>query len=122
MRGPGVVLFGGRVNTHTSGACFFRVVHYIPDPYTGGRVPFGALLHHDSKVTFMVSPREPCKICLGEAGAVVVGLAIRDLLKATKMDVPGSCGPQVVAADGVDVPSGVVDPFAWVVKLLAGKK
>jgi len=101
-------------------AKFLNVIHFIPDIFIGSRVAIGALVYDNGNISFLPHPKEPCQRCLGTSGVTLVSLVLRDLKAATfkSMYLPPSCGPQVVLASGIDIPS-LADAIDWTKKLLA---
>lgn len=98
----------------------FRVVHFLPDPLLGGRVPLAAIVRHDGGLTLARVPHLAGDALLGRASATaVMHIILDDLARLDSFDaLPRSVGPQVVLDDPRDVPVGVEDPVEWVRGLL----
>ena len=58
----------------------YRLVHFVPDPFLGGRVPIAALLRTPDGVQVVRVPHLPGPHCLGgRARAATVQLVVEDL-------------------------------------------
>jgi len=94
----------------------FRFVHFVPDPFSGGRVPLAALVERDGSVAVVPAMSVPGPACLGgDARAEVAQLLLEDLCDATSFsELPDDMGPHAILGDAHAVPVGVDDPLAWV--------
>lgn len=92
----------------------WRTVHFIPDPFLGGRIPIAVLVHVAGRVTVLRTKR-PCDSCLGDGATDLVRAVVRGLEReGSDFDqLPPSVGPQVVLGDVFRVPD-TTDPVAWV--------
>jgi hypothetical protein len=99
----------------------YRIVHFVPDPFLGGRVPIAALLEDHGRVTVVRVPHLPGPQCLGSrARAHTVQLLLADLETVASLDTrPVVAGPQALFDLPVPVPAGIGDPAAWLAALLA---
>jgi len=97
----------------------FRFVHFVPDPFSGGRVPLAALVERDGRVAVVPALSIPGPTCLGgDARAEVAQLLLDDLCDATSFsELPDDVAPHAVLGDAHVVPIGVDDPLAWVQEL-----
>jgi hypothetical protein len=102
--------------------CFYKIVHFIPDPFTGGRLPIGAMVYDRGKISIVPSPAPLCPTCVSPAMRKLIELALLDMESATTMDIPSSCGPQIVADKGRVISPLIPDPIAWVKRLLFGDR
>jgi len=102
-------------------AATFRIVHFVPDPFLGGRVPIAAIVQSDGRLTVVRVPHLG-PACLGRASAVAaVRLALDDLERLPSFEhLPSSMGPQVVLGEIREVPLHVDDPVGWVARALSG--
>lgn len=103
-------------------AATFRIVHFVPDPFLGGRVPIAALVQSDGRLTVVRVPHLPGPACLGrESAAAAMRLALEDLERLRSFEhLPASMGPQVVLGEVREVPLHVDDPVGWVARALSG--
>jgi hypothetical protein len=102
----------------------YRLIHFVPDPFLGGRVPVAAVVQGADGLRVMEAPRLPGVMCLGRKSAVVtIRHVLEDLTRVESFDrLPGSVGPQVVLGDAHSIPPGTDDPVAWLTRLLAGTR
>ncbi len=93
-----------------------RIVHYEPDPFTGLRVPLGALVWDGRRWHGVAAEHLPVPDCLGgEEHARMAALLARQVSEvgdATRSE--GSLGPFVRFAESRALPAGVEDPVQWV--------
>lgn len=99
----------------------YRLVHFVPDPFLGGRVPVAALVEQDGAVSVARLPHLPGPACLGgQAAWSLVQIVLDDLAETTRFDHPPDClGPQALFDKVRLVPAGVVDAKNWVEATLA---
>lgn len=92
----------------------YRLVHFIPDPFTEGRVPIAALVEADGHVSVVKAPM-PCACSLGgRSGEALLTMGLQALDHAKRfVELPRSMGPHFTLGDPRDVPAGV-DAVAWV--------
>ena len=93
----------------------YQIVYFEPDPFSGARVPIGALVESRRGVQ-LITGYLPGSRCLGGDQAVaVVRLALDALRRNQKLGERSmALGPQVDFAAARPVPEGVSDPAAWV--------
>ena len=94
----------------------FRIVHFLPDPFSGLRIPIGALVEHGRSVRAAVAPSLPDARCVGgQAAWSLMRMLAEELTTANDFgELPRSFGPQAVLADEQDLPAGVADPVRWI--------
>lgn len=96
----------------------YRVLEFIPDPFLGVGVPYGALVRERGVVVPALAQRIPGANCLGGTAAARALAYCRDL--ASSIDsfdaLPLWAGPQVRLGPVREVPQGVENPIAWVVE------
>lgn len=92
----------------------FRVIHFVPDPFSGGRVPIAALVDLGGRV--QVAFAESKWERLLPANARLVAKLIRESLgaRASFDDLPSSSGPHAVLGEVRAVPAEVKEPVQWV--------
>ncbi len=92
----------------------FRVIHFVPDPFSGGRVPIAALVEQAGHVhvAFAESKWER----LLPSNARLVARLIRESLgqRASFDDLPASSGPHALLGEVRIVPREVTEPVRWV--------
>ncbi len=100
----------------------YRMVHYVPDPFVGARVPLAALVMVDGAVEVVKVPNIPGPACLGSRSrAAVASMILDDLTMVTGFDrLPPSIGPHALLDQAYEVPDGVRDVTAWLTNLLEG--
>jgi hypothetical protein len=97
----------------------YRLIHFVPDPFLGGRVPVGAMVQAGGLVTVLPVKHVPGAACLGSpARAAAASMLVDELASVSAFDsLPVSLGPQAVLDLPREVPAGV-DPRMWVEKAL----
>jgi hypothetical protein len=92
----------------------FRVVHFVPDPFSGGRVPIAALVDLGGRVEVAFAESKWEKLL--PANARLVARLIRDSLgaRASFDGLPASSGPHAVLGEVRSVPTEVTEPLRWV--------
>ena len=96
----------------------YRLVHFVPDPFSAGRVPVAALLDDGRSVCLARAEHMPGADCLGgTAPAAALRIVVDALASAKSLDVlPIAVGPQAVLGPLTDVPRDVANPAAWLVE------
>lgn len=105
-------------------SAFYRVVHFAPDPFSGWRVPIGALLSHADRPVFVQADWLPGAGCLGsEAASAVLRMIVEAVARSPDLQrLPAEAGPQAALSDSTPVPSSVSDPARWLAEhVLPGK-
>jgi hypothetical protein len=93
----------------------FRVVHFVPDPILGARVPIGAFVR-DGGAVFVARARfVPDALCVGgSASAAVLRELLRDLERLAAAPSPTDAfGPHVFVDAERPMPDGVREPVRW---------
>lgn len=99
----------------------FRPVWLVLDPFTGGRVPLGALVETQGKVAFVAAP-PALQVGVSPAQRTLADLVLADLEHATSFEeLPFGAGPQVVAGEAHTVPATVRNPARWVAERVLGQ-
>jgi len=98
----------------------FKVVHFAPNPFSGWRVPVGALVRTSDKVQFVASEWLPGPQCLGSEAAhsLVQVVASRLAVQPEFERLPIEAGPQMLLAEECAVPQSVEDPAKWVAEAI----
>ncbi|MBZ4397848.1 MULTISPECIES: hypothetical protein [unclassified Myxococcus] len=101
-----------------------RLVHYVPDPFSGAKVTIGALVESGARVEFARSPWLPAPGCIGGRKSHFAMLAILDALASpTRFDLPsGEVSPLARLGEELLLPQEVTNPRAWVEKHLLPQK
>lgn len=94
----------------------FRIVHFVPDPFSGMRVPVAALVQGPKGVQVVRAPHTAGPSCVGGLATwhnmqgLVAGLeAVKEFDR-----LPMSLGPHVTLDVQREVPAQVEDPESWV--------
>lgn len=98
----------------------YRLVHYSPDPFTGARVPLGAVVvGHDGKVRVARAEHLPLA-CIGDRVHQLALLHMSERLDTIRQpdQLPRSFGPYTTLGGPQPVPEGVADPLGWVASML----
>lgn len=98
----------------------FRPVWLVLDPFTGGRVPLGALVESGGFVEFVAAP-EDLRRRLTAKQETLVRVVLQELEETKAFDeLPVGVGPQVIAGDASAVPATVRAPARWVAERVLG--
>ncbi|MCP3100301.1 hypothetical protein LZ198_15630 [Myxococcus sp. K15C18031901] len=95
----------------------YRLVQFLPDPFSGARVPIAALVRDaDRRVQVARAPHVPGPHCVGgKALWVAMQMAIEELDRATRFDMlPPTVGPHVRLDHEVRIPESISNPAHWV--------
>ncbi len=94
----------------------YRLVHFVPDPFLGGRVPVAALIESGERVTLRRFSHLPDIGCVGGSRAAsVMQMALEDIEADRRFDhLPAGAGPHAVLDSVLEVPADIADPVAWV--------
>lgn len=94
---------------------FYRVVHFVPDPFSESRIPIAALVGSGPEVQLAHAKHVPGPSCIGASESALLKSVLRTLSAATSLDaLPPSTGPHGVLGPPRSVPTGVEDPLEWV--------
>lgn len=94
----------------------FRIVHFLSDPFLGGRIPVAAVLRdRENNVRVIRARHMPGAECLGGARYAAALRMVLDCLDGSPAfdRLPSSVGPFATMADPMPVPEGVRDPARW---------
>ena len=98
----------------------FRVVHFVPDPFSGGRVPIAALVDVGGRVEVAYAESSWEKFLPANA-RLVAKLVRESLVKDVGFDeLPSSSGPHAVLSEIRSIPKGVEHPVTWVREAIFG--
>ncbi len=97
----------------------YRLIHFVPDPFSGARVPVAAVLQAHGRLSVHEMPHRPGPDCLGGRERVaVVHMMLEGLGRMSSFDqLPISFGPQAMLDGAREVPAGV-DAQKWLERLL----
>lgn len=93
----------------------YRILHFVPDPFTGAQFPIAAIAERiDGGVEIVRPASTPNPTCVGGIGrAMLVRAALGDLAGIETIErLPSSLGPQVIATDLAEIPADV-DARTW---------
>lgn len=98
----------------------YRLIHFVPDPFTGMRFPLGAIVAESGNVRVTKVAKLPSASCLGDH---TLALAIQRLhgrldAIASADALPAVFGPYASLTEPKEVPQGVTDAFSWVEGLI----
>lgn len=92
----------------------FRIVHFVPDPYSGGRLPIAALVSVDGRVT-VARADDKWQECLPHDARSAIAVILAELGTGTRAGwLPPTVGPHAVLGEERSIPSGVSEPVEWV--------
>jgi hypothetical protein len=96
----------------------YRLVHFVPDPFTGARIPVAALVAGGGGVSVASATHLPAAACLGRAPTyAAMQMVLEALSAAESFDVlPVAVGPQAILDVERQIPGDVSDPVKWVVE------
>ncbi len=94
----------------------YRIVHFVPDPFSGYRVPIAALVREGERLAVARSLHLPGPDCVGgRVARSTIELILAALNEATTFDqLPPFAGPHALLSDAADVPVAVEDAVEWV--------
>lgn len=96
----------------------YRMLVYVPDPFSFARVPVAASIRvGDELVRILAAPHLPGPACVGGLRSVrFVQEVVRELEGWRPGDATPNLrpGPAVFETEPVDIPADVKDPIAWV--------
>lgn len=95
----------------------YKLIHFVPDPFSGGRVPVGALVEANDRVGVVLAGHLPGADCLGSyKSAALMRMLVRDLNRVDKFELPVCISPHAKLDAEHVIPDQIRDPFAWVQK------
>lgn len=102
----------------------YRLHEFVPDPFLGSGVPYGALVETGGTVRAALAERVPGPDCLGSLPAARALAHCRELAGSLRSfdALPLGAGPQVRLGPVVHVPAGVEDAAHWIVTHLLPQK
>lgn len=94
----------------------FRVVHYLTNPFLGGRIPVAALVRVGGSVRLVRAQHLPGTECLGgPKHLAALRMILENLDVSPDFDrLPQSAGPFAVMTERLPVPAEISDPEKWV--------
>lgn len=98
----------------------YRLVHFTPDPFTGARLPLGAVVVGRDGEVRVAKVNDLPLACLGQRGVQIAVQRLHARLDGirTAEALPPAFGPYATLGETVVVPDGVPDPLGWVDALL----
>jgi hypothetical protein len=93
----------------------FQIIHFVPNPVTGARVPMGAIVWEGRSVRIARAAHLPGAECLGgRESARLLNFLVDDLRTLEHAEqIYQRLGPQVFADETRPVPRDVEDAVAW---------
>ncbi len=99
----------------------YRLVHFVPDPFVGTRIPIGALLDAGRGPSWIQAPHLTDATASGwTRRAAVLELILDSFRDIVSFDrPPASAGPLVRLDTVHEVPTNVGEAEGWITALLA---
>ena len=96
----------------------FNIIHFLPDPISGARVPMGAVIHEGSSFEVAFAKHLPDADCLGgRKTARLLNFLIDDLRTIRRpSELHQKLGPQILVDDPRPIPAGVTNAVSWIEK------
>lgn len=97
-----------------------RLVHFVPDPFNGGRVPVCALVDTGDLVQVIEAPHLPGPGCVGGREAFFQMKHLVETVTRERLfdPQPGFFGQHAVVGEPISIPVDARDPIAWALGLL----
>lgn len=98
----------------------YRLVHLTPDPFSGARLPLGAVVVGRNGEVQIAKVAHLPLACLGNRGLQLAVQRLHARLDTIRSDasLPPAFGPYATLSDAVVIPDAVADPLRWVDELL----
>lgn len=98
----------------------YRLVHFTPDPFTGARLPLGAVVVARNGDVRVAKVNHLPLACLGDRALQIAAQRLHARLDGigSAEVLPPAFGPHATLGEVVAVPDGVPDPLGWVDALL----
>lgn len=96
----------------------YRIVHFVPDPFSGLRLPVAAIVESSAGVEVVRSPRKWPLACLGSRRERALLQTILQKLHAPfSIDsLPETLGPSAVLDQKMTMPDYATEPSEWVLR------
>ncbi len=95
----------------------YKLIYFVPDPFTMGRIPVGALVEDGGRVEPVIAAHLPGADCLGgQKSAALLRMIVRDLSQVTSFELPRSISPHAKLDSEQTLPSQIENACAWVKK------
>ena len=94
----------------------FRMIHFVPDPFSGARIPIAALVEGDKGVEVAIASQIPTAECLGSRAAETLLHGIVEDLRTGGFPfgaLPPKLGPQVRLGEPKTLPVDCESPVPW---------
>lgn len=95
----------------------YRIVHFVPEPISGMRLPIGALVEEDSNLVFVKSPKSWHGSCFKDQASKQLLKVIVKKLQQASLNVdclPESLGPCAILDQKMVVPPNIKNLQKWV--------
>jgi hypothetical protein len=95
----------------------YNIVHFVPDPFAGARLPVAALVDTERGVAVVRNQSLPTVKCIGHQARKALQLVFDALDDIKERDsLPIEVGPQAILDAPRHLPTGITDPVAWLQK------
>lgn len=93
----------------------YKLIHFLPDHFSGERIPVGAVVAESGDVRVTIADRIPGAECLGSAAKfMLLRETLDDIRQLRSMDgLPMSFGPHFVMTEAKELPRVDGDAVAW---------
>ncbi|MGM0558145.1 MAG: hypothetical protein ACQEVA_17305 [Myxococcota bacterium] len=94
----------------------FRMIHFVPEPFSGARIPIAALVEGDKGVEVAIASYVPSRACLGSRATETLLQGIVADLEAGGLEfgtLPVKFGPQVRLGEPKTLPTEDSDAVQW---------
>lgn len=93
----------------------YKLIYFVPDPFTMGRIPVGALVEDGPRVESVIASHLPGAECLGgHKSAALLRMIVRDLAHVTTFELPRSISPHAKLDLEQTLAPQIENPIAWV--------
>ncbi len=98
----------------------YRLIHFIPDPYTGTRIPLAALVELEEGVQLVLPEADATAVDFGGVQAAALASMICQALEDIESfeALPQSVGPQACLDTAHPIPPQIQAPSQWLRSML----
>lgn len=93
----------------------YKIIHFLPDHFSGERIPVGAVVAENGSVNVVLADRTPGPECLGsDATYMLLRDTLDELRQLTSLErLPMSIGPHFEMSEASDLPALDGDAVSW---------